>query len=798
MISGLWKKGVSLCFLWIVCLQLIQAQENTVSISGTVQSADGQAIAYASVMLTHDGVLIKTKLSDDDGRFVLEDVAAGRYTLVIRVMGYHQLEKAVEVSASQDLGVLQLEADAEQLDEVVVTARRKMVERQADRFVVDISASTFQNSNMMEIFMALPFMQVQGDQISVAGRNNILVLVDNVPVPGATLREVLNTMTGDDIDKIDFITTPSSRYDASVDAVISIRTKRMLAQGLRGRLNGSYSRGEYGRGYTGINLTYRKQKWTVDGGYNFNRNDNMVTLTNNRTFSFSPSRSQTIDENATEFYNYRGHGAWLSLGYVINDRHQLTVTTQLLSTRTPGGEMTGDIYFRQNIGSPPDSLLLRAQDMASELTYQNYSLNYIGQLDTLGKQVEVISTYTPIVSDFYSEMRTQQMLSPDGQLLAELPMVRNDNPGQGHIFVLQSDWTLPFRSTFKLETGFKLISSRNHARTIQSELAGGVWEQRPEWSFDNYFSEDIIAAYAETQKKFGKTLLKAGLRAENTDQRVRNTYERRFLDLFPNATIQQELGSRNVTLNYRRAINRPGFNQMTPFRIYLNEVTIVEGNMHLRPMYSHQLTLNGGIIDDLFLEFGLTMDNDRTIQLPRQEGEVTIYAPMNMDQTEWSANVSYSKQITKWWDINGFARGFHFAFEGALNEDYIRESGYSYNIGLSSTVRLPQQFVVSASYNYYAPRGWGGYNNWRTNFARLAVQKSFLNRRAQLTLAFNDIFMGQRYRNELSAGNLYLFNVNYNDTQRVSLGFTFNFGKTTVKETETKRLGTEDVINRAN
>lgn len=777
-----------------------KAYAQHIVISGVVVEREDAPLPYASIALTsqaNEKVAPRIALTDEQGLFELTNLSAGDYVLKVSMLGYQVYQNAISVNGDCQLDTIVLLPDAKSLDEVTVTARRNVLERKSDRIIVDVDAGSFQTSNVMEIFMAMPFMQVKGDEISVNGKRNILVLLNHVPLPGATLKDVLNSMNGNEIDKIDFITTPSARYDASVDAVINIHTKRSQMQGLKGSLNGTYSRGNYGRGNAGLNLTYRKDKWTIDGRYSLIRNDNMTTIANARLFS-SPSGMQSIAEEATEFYNYRGHNAKLGLTYTLNEGHKLSLTGNLIRHNTPNGAMTGVSDFSRILWATADSVLTREQDMLSKGVTQHYSINYQGKLDTLGKQVEFIATYTPITSDYHTQMRYQQMRLPNGVLLSELPRIRNENPSDAHIVIIQSDWGLPFRSGWQVNAGFKFSSSRNHTETLQSELVNAGWQILPELTFINRFHEDITASYVEMQRQFAGILLKGGLRAENTRMGVRGIYERHFLDLFPHFTVQQDILDREITLNYRRSISRPGFSQMTPFRIYQDEYLLVEGNLNLRPMYAHQVTLNGNVLKDLFLEFEYVEERDRVLQLPRQQGEVTIYAPMNMDRSEWSANLSYNKQLTDSWHVNAYARGFRYGFKGALNEDFMSGSGYAYNVGLTSSFKLPSDFTIDAIYNYYSPYGYAGWNEWRTNFARLAFRKSFLDKKAQLILAFNDIFMGQRYRSDLSAGNLYLDNVNYNDTQRISLGIVLNFGKTTVKAAGNEKLGNEDVINRVN
>ncbi|WP_143053847.1 outer membrane beta-barrel protein [Parapedobacter koreensis] len=784
-------------FLSAINVAFMGAFAQTHQVSGAV-IAKGIPVAYASIVLSQDSLITKTKFSDEEGCFLIEEVAPGKYLLKVSAVGYQALEMAVEISGATDVGILQLQEDSALLDEVVVTAARKLLDRQADRFVMDVSAGSFQTSSLLEIFMAAPFMQVKGDDIAINGKRNILVLLDNVPVPGATLKQVLNTMNGNEIDKIEFITIPGARYDASVDAVIHIHTKRALAQGITGSVNGTYSQGDQARGNMGLNLTYRKDRWTLNGRYGFNRSNLVTTIHNNREFTL-PSGNLAIGGPNSEFYDTRLHNASISVGFNINEFHQLTVTGHIVKDDTPNGRMASNLGFSSAIGHAADSSLMAEINTENSNSFENYSFNYVGKLDSSGTQTELIVIYTPVGSSRYRVVSRQDIFLPDGILESTFPSIRNENRSTGHIVVLQSDWQLPFDNQWRLEAGVRFNSSRNDADINQSEYRDGTWLPMSDYTFTNRFREDIVAGYVAAQKRWAGTQVRVGIRVENTDMGVEGVYDRRFFDFFPNAGIQQEIiGNRVISFNYRRSIARPGFGQMTPFRTYLNAYELFEGNPNLRPSYSQTFTINGDVSKNVFLELAYLQYRDRTMQLPRQEGLVSVWTPLSMDGSEWSANLSYLYKIASWWDANSYIRGFRYAYEGPLNNDYVDESGYSYNVGLTSTVRFPAGFTLDATYNYYAPSGYAGWYDFSSNFARLAIRKNMLGKRGQLVLAFNDIFKGQRYRSELQAGNLYVYNVNYNDTQRVSLGFVFNFGKSTVKMAERKKLGNEDIINRAN
>ena len=105
------------------------------ALSGTVlDSLTHQPLPFASVFLATTTLGTTT---NEQGTFVLERVPAGSYELVASYVGYRLARHPVVISYAPQRLVLTLALEANQLDEVVVRARRRHVNQSADyqRFV---------------------------------------------------------------------------------------------------------------------------------------------------------------------------------------------------------------------------------------------------------------------------------------------------------------------------------------------------------------------------------------------------------------------------------------------------------------------------------------------------------------------------------------------------------------------------------------------------------------------------------------------------------------------------------------
>ncbi|HEV2826540.1 MAG TPA: TonB-dependent receptor [Pyrinomonadaceae bacterium] len=98
------------------------AQSENGSISGTVKDAAGAAISGAEVSLMHSHHVVRTALTGAEGKFILDNVAAGSYAVVVKRPGFGPFSSAVQI-ASGEKREINLELEINPLsEEVTVTA----------------------------------------------------------------------------------------------------------------------------------------------------------------------------------------------------------------------------------------------------------------------------------------------------------------------------------------------------------------------------------------------------------------------------------------------------------------------------------------------------------------------------------------------------------------------------------------------------------------------------------------------------------------------------------------------------
>lgn len=105
----------------------VVAQSSTGSVSGTVKDAAGAAISGAEVSLVHAHAVLRTTVTNGDGKYNFDDVAPGSYAITISRYGFGRYSAAVQVMPG-DKRELNMQLEVNPLtEEVTVTAEAGLV-----------------------------------------------------------------------------------------------------------------------------------------------------------------------------------------------------------------------------------------------------------------------------------------------------------------------------------------------------------------------------------------------------------------------------------------------------------------------------------------------------------------------------------------------------------------------------------------------------------------------------------------------------------------------------------------------
>lgn len=143
--------------------------QTTHRISGLVVDHDGQAVAGATVSIQ---ALNKTANTGEDGRFVMEDIEAGRYTLQVSHQSFNTITHTIEVTADRHDGIrIELTVSDHVLGEVLVTTqRRNQTSVEVPVTVSAISGNLLNKLNIRQLDDMSEF--IPGMQVQLQSPNN--------------------------------------------------------------------------------------------------------------------------------------------------------------------------------------------------------------------------------------------------------------------------------------------------------------------------------------------------------------------------------------------------------------------------------------------------------------------------------------------------------------------------------------------------------------------------------------------------------------------------------------------------
>jgi hypothetical protein len=155
---------------------ILGAYAQSFEVYGTVQGAtDKNPLIGATVVLTNrtDDVTITGSATDVEGKFRIEKVAPGKYTLKVQYLGFSTFRKPIEVvNAAVNVGILILTEEATALGEVQVIGKIPPGEQKGDTAQFNAEAfKTAPDASAQDLVQKMPGITVQDGAIQAQGEN---------------------------------------------------------------------------------------------------------------------------------------------------------------------------------------------------------------------------------------------------------------------------------------------------------------------------------------------------------------------------------------------------------------------------------------------------------------------------------------------------------------------------------------------------------------------------------------------------------------------------------------------------
>ncbi|MEX1202952.1 MAG: outer membrane beta-barrel protein [Ferruginibacter sp.] len=777
-------KHTLLIYLSILLSSIVVAQ-SSVTIQVELKSANSNNVPIATAVLYHFPDSIKVAAKTIREKQVFEVQTNTQYFLNITAVGMQPILYSFSVKDSAILVQLQWEIKTNDLDNVVVVAKKPLIKQEDDKTIVDAEVLSNSSINAYEVLEKIPGAVVDSDgnvYLNSATPAMIQINGREVKISAADLTSLLKSLPANSVSKIEILRTPSAKYDASSSGgIVNIVLKKGVKLGTNGSVNAGYFQGRLNTKTIGVNINKNVGKVNTNISYQYTDRNNFEELNSNR---FIERDTSLVAQTAYTTYPAINH--YLSAGVDIELPKKWTIGYGLrLSTNQTNSEAQNDVVISKSGGA-----LLT--DFNNSIINNNGQSIYAGNDWYANKKIDTIGSVweTGISYDYFSNNNNQ--LYKNNITLPVISFLNGDGDidNRKNIFTFESDLTLKLPNSYTLETGtrFTYSSSKNSSIYFTNNGSGAKLDSFQSNRFK--YNEQIAAVYMQVAKTFGELTVKPGLRMEYTNISgtqlfpIDTSLGIKRTDLFPYIYLRHPIAKvfgfkLTGNLIYRKSISRPYYEALNPYPKYIDQYLYEIGNPRLTPQFTSNY------------EFNITADN------------FPIFSVGLNDIQDVFTNVTYqdnqSKIVYRTFDNLGRNRelylriiggippgGNYFFYMGAQHNFTYYEGLYqgqplnykrgtwtffmyhnykptpSFNIAINGFMRL------KGLQNFYELQTFGQLN--------ISLNKTILNKKMNVIVSANDIFRTNQYSFNLQQAGIVANGNRLNDTRRVGLTIRYNFG----------------------
>lgn len=756
-------------------------------ISGSVSDHTLTRLEFAQLSLyKNDSIFVQSVMTDTSGTFKILAPEA-KYKLILSYLGKVYFKTGFHLTQDLDLGLLKIKADHD-LSEVVITGRKKVLERKIDRLVFNVENSiAAQGLDVVDVLRNTPMVKVDQSGLSLVGKSGLSVMIDGriLNISGADLMNYLKTLRSENVAKIEVITTVPAKYEAAGNSgMINIILKKNSALGWNGNVSASFSQASYSGYSNSGSLNFKSQKTSI--GLKI------------RQFDQQQKVSEKIDLigqhsvlNDTERKDYSsGVGANLSVNYNLTKNTDIGFIYDISKTHNDK-----DLYnvSRYITGATIDSILITPSTQQNPTSTHTLNLYYDIRLDTIGRKLSFGANYFSNQPDKYSLLKTtsEEFSAPE--------MIKNTSNMDYSIWSGQVDLTLP-TPWLNLDLGAKYTRFNNASDVKYFNY------QQEEYELDlirsNVFNytEHNLAAYLSANKEISdKWSVQFGLRYEysaiNGYSATTTTLSRyQYGHLFPTAYLQFKPDQQHVfNVNYSKRINRPGFGVLNPFRWYTNPYSYYSGNPMVRPSFNHNLELN-------YLYRGLlslSLYGQKTIN---GYGGITRFnngiKELTFENYFSLHNIGLTSTLD-WHPLECWSNYLSVVTYYTSSKSAVKEitpvSGFSASFSINNTIALNEQKTLFALFNYFQNLPAKEINVYSQGISNISIglKYALFQNRLFINGILEDPYKGSVSKAEIYYKDFVQHSQNYYDNRRITLSASYNFGKKSVKRNDKQIKFTE-------
>ncbi len=807
--ASIWKsvlltiKPFSSLALLIVAFPLFSYSQ-TIPVTGQVKdsvSKTGIELATISI-INQKGKVESISTTDKDGKFEINTNSKGTFTIAIEFVGYKKkFIQDVSIQQKTSLGLIVLQPYVSTLNDVVITGQSNNVKLKNDRQV--FKASMFDNAKggtAVDLIKNLPSVAVNADgEITLRGSNNFLVLINGKPslVDAAT---ILSQLPAGSIDNIEIITTPSARFDPDGKAgIINIITKKgtddgwlVMANAMGGlpAIN-NYHNGRNPSRFSGdITIGFKKNKWDLNGGFNYLRNDvsgfregNVYTTVNDTLTKF-PSTG----ERSFRRYNY---GVRLAATYTIDkyntisagfyegykhqDREADLNYTNSKTLASIGQQISANNYYDAN-----------NQERNGAFTLFNIDYTH-----TFSNKSSLSASLLYEGADLSGGTTNNNITSTTSKDTIQFTKNTYNNPLNGYRAKLDYQRKIGIGT---LETGyqFRYDTQNGNFDYYLKDLGTANYILDPSFSSAVKVSNIIHAVYAQYSVQHTKWFYSAGLRYETAERNLWFSSiaqpDLSLNNLFPSAQLKYSASNQwKWKAGISKRVKRTTNTELNPFPEREHSETLERGDPSLLPEFVTlaEIGTENNFKKGSWYATAYYQQTDHIIQRLNSIYNDTILNRIYTNAThayQYGIETGLTLNPTKWWQFLAGINVFESKINGVVFNGTVavNNSKVAYTCNTTQTFKLPAKWTVQLSVSYLSLRPTAQGEDGAYLSPNLSIKKTTNNNNWTFQAQWLNIDAGMGISNIqriTTAGQGFYTTTNYilePDVIQFGIGYNFN------------------------
>lgn len=745
--------------LFLIALLAVLTAESR-DIKGRILDENNAPLGFVNVVLINknDSTFISGTITKEDGSFLFEEAVNVPAILKFSSIGYATLSK--DIPPTGNLGTVTLTPESVMLGEVVVKSNRPVTAIKGDALVTNVAGSQLEHAGTAnDVLMQVPMVLGRDGSFEVFGKGSPAIYINGREVQDLTQLSQLNSA---DIQNVEVITNPGSKYDASVKSVIRIKTKRPQGDGFSGTLRAQAVMQKYFRTVDQANFKYRTGGLELFGNFGYMggkfQSSNQVDMLTQSSILWNQLLTQNGSMRTNEFYGKAG------FSYLFNENHSIGAYYSNGFTKQKSNHTGVSAIFAD--AQPYDELTMIGRSDIDIMPKHHANLYYNGQVGKLGIDFNM---------DYMWRKSRNSMSNNETSDNFDNSDVISLGINRSRMFAEKLVFSYPFWKG-GIEFGEEYISSRfSSDYSTDANVVSNATSR---------VDENNIAGFVEAGQSFGQSNVGIGLRYEHVNfdylenGQKKQDQSKSFNNLFPSLSFSTMIRNVQLALSYTHKTRRPGYADLDGTVDYINRFTLEGGNPYLMPEKIHSVELSGAW-RQFFGQLTYTYKKDPIMNTTHPYGDDAEVKLITMDNfpklQALQAFVGAQFKVGIWQPrVNvGIMKQW-------LTIDYgISRKSLNNPIGLvqfQNAIRLPHDIWLNVDMQWVSAGNDANTRQKSSSYLNAKLYKAFFNNRFSVTLEANDVF--NKSNRDVTLLNkdvtIYKFDTTNNRTFMLTLQYTFN------------------------